>query len=370
MKSKSPNTINELFFNLESKTLVSIPLIKYCQTLLEAHGFQYASDLKHPHRLNEVRSQLGIPTHVCNALAEELNCPEIQSTAASSLDNHSALQNMNANILKHIFKFIQFGEILVIESQVCRKWRKLVFKLKLPRDQIPLILNDMFLFSLQIRMHRPLLRVNLSLLRLITIRFLTHFGGVNPDLVNQTSPSDDAILSVISLFNRVRALRLSQCSLHTNTLCSIIMHSQNLEELDLSYCNNVNDQVIKSIGVRGHRLKYVNLSGCRNISDSAIHFMTSSCSNIQTLLLFDSEISDKSLQSIAFNIPQIKQIGVTSTHISQSGIQVLLQECSNLDLQYKTALTKLQRLLPSPHSNSVPGFVVNQPKTRLLPQLY
>ncbi|XP_019851981.1 PREDICTED: F-box/LRR-repeat protein 13-like [Amphimedon queenslandica] len=108
--------------------------------------------------------------------------------------------------------------------------------------------------------------------------------------------------SLLQLFNKWRPflghLSLQKCVLLTSDSFKYIGQCQNLQDLNLSECQGITDEAIKSIAISCSGLFYLNLSYCY-VTDSIIRLLTKYCRSLNYLSLSNcTQFTGKGLQSI------------------------------------------------------------------------
>jgi hypothetical protein len=92
-----------------------------------------------------------------------------------------------------------------------------------------------------------------------------------------------------------------------------------LRSLDLSMCTKITDDGLKHLIKRPDRkevgsiLTYLNLCGCKNITDETLHKLTKYCGSIESLSLYgNDEITEKNVLDMVLSCEKLKYINLGS----------------------------------------------------------
>ncbi|KAL6050938.1 Clu domain-containing protein [Balamuthia mandrillaris] len=103
----------------------------------------------------------------------------------------------------------------------------------------------------------------------------------------------------------------------------------NLETLLLDGCAFITDLSIYAVAQGCKGLRTLSLSSCTLLTDHSITELATFCNKLQTLRISSERITDISLKTIA-TLSHIKELGLVSSTISDSGISALAEGCDNL----------------------------------------
>ena len=80
--------------------------------------------------------------------------------------------------------------------------------------------------------------------------------------------------------DELRTLELGECELFVEDIRFILFSAQNLERLDLSWCDNVEDEMLGRIAGHAHSLTHLDLRKCSEITDVSMEVCQSSRKDI------------------------------------------------------------------------------------------
>ncbi|XP_062991086.1 F-box and leucine-rich repeat protein 13 [Elgaria multicarinata webbii] len=143
--------------------------------------------------------------------------------------------------------------------------------------------------------------------------------GLNDELMRLVSEGCPALLY----------LNLSHTDVTNGTLRLLSRGFSNLQYLSLAYCRKFTDKGLQYLGSgRGcHKLIYLDISGCLQISVEGFRNIANSCSGIQQLTIHEMPtLTDRCIQALAEKCKQIVSVEFNeSPHVSDTGFKALAQ---------------------------------------------
>ena len=121
--------------------------------------------------------------------------------------------------------------------------------------------------------------------------------------------TDASIISISTLFPRLKSLNLESCQRITDaSIISISTHCTGLKTLNLSCCQQITNTSIISISTLCTGLQSLNLHYCYQISDASIISISENRTGLKTLNVAYTAITDASLIAIAKNCTRLKYL--------------------------------------------------------------
>ena len=115
-----------------------------------------------------------------------------------------------------------------------------------------------------------------------------------------------------------------------NAFRSIFTHCFNLQEVHISNCNQITDEVIKVLAQHCNSLDSLTLVDCGNVSMSAILEVVKRCTKLKTLILYNMPISDELLIQLSHHCLGLSRFHCSDGVVTEAGLLVLLEGCSRL----------------------------------------
>ncbi|XP_006822465.2 F-box and leucine-rich repeat protein 13-like [Saccoglossus kowalevskii] len=146
---------------------------------------------------------------------------------------------------------------------------------------------------------------------------ISECSGVNDDMMK-----DIAEGCSILLYLNISHTNIADASLRVLSRCCA-----NLQYLSLAYCKRFSDKGLQYLShSRGCRkLIYLDLSGCTQITQEGYRNMSEGCSNIQSIFLNDNNtLKDECLSAVTSKCHNIRSMSLLGTpHLSDSAIKTL-----------------------------------------------
>ncbi|KAH0616477.1 hypothetical protein JD844_027599 [Phrynosoma platyrhinos] len=143
--------------------------------------------------------------------------------------------------------------------------------------------------------------------------------GLNDELMRLVSEGCPALLY----------LNLSHTDITNGTLRLLPRGFPNLQYLSLAYCRKFTDKGLQYLGSgRGcHKLVYLDISGCLQITVEGFRNIANSCSGIQYLTIHEMPtLTDRCVQALAEKCKQIVSVEFNeSPHVSDTGFKALAE---------------------------------------------
>ncbi|XP_078250456.1 F-box and leucine-rich repeat protein 13 isoform X1 [Pogona vitticeps] len=141
--------------------------------------------------------------------------------------------------------------------------------------------------------------------------------GLNDELIRLVSEGCPALLY----------LNLSHTDITNGTLRLLSRSFPNLQYLSLAYCRKFTDKGLQYLGTGGgcHKLIYLDVSGCLQISVEGFRNIGNSCSGIQHLTINEMPtLTDRCIQALAEKCKQIASVEFNECpHVSDTGLKAL-----------------------------------------------
>ncbi|XP_024373929.1 EIN3-binding F-box protein 2 isoform X2 [Physcomitrium patens] len=125
----------------------------------------------------------------------------------------------------------------------------------------------------------------------------------------------------------LKTLNVTECkNVGVEPIVTMGLCCPSLENLDLSQLTDLNDEAIISIiEVCGEHLVNLNLTNCKNITDVAVAAIASRCGDLERLILDGCyQVGDNGLQTLATECPLLKELDLSGTSITDSGLRSLV----------------------------------------------
>lgn len=139
-------------------------------------------------------------------------------------------------------------------------------------------------------------------------------------------------------------LNIRGCDFLLRRALTSIGDCHNLQDLNVSYCQTVDDQIMKDISAGCASLLYVNMAHT-NISDASIRYLSRNCSSLQYLnIAHCTNISNRGLQYLSSGKGSQKLVYIDLSaceQITKDGYQLLMKGCTRLNTIYLNELPSL-----------------------------
>ncbi|XP_066489631.1 F-box and leucine-rich repeat protein 13 [Tiliqua scincoides] len=178
--------------------------------------------------------------------------------------------------------------------------------------------------------------VNLNLRGCATLQWLTfksigHCKNLQELNVSECQGLNDELMRLVSEgCPALLYLNLSHTDITNGTLRLLSRGFPNLQYLSLAYCRKFTDKGLHYLGSgRGcHKLIYLDISGCLQISVEGFRNIADSCSGIQHLIINEMPtLTDRCIQALAEKCLQIVTVEFNeSPHVSDAAVKAL-SEC-------------------------------------------
>ncbi|KZV23164.1 hypothetical protein F511_05003 [Dorcoceras hygrometricum] len=250
-------------------------------------------------------------------------------------------KNMNNLVLSLVPKFTKL-EVLVL------------------RQDSPQLLDDAV--ETIARYCRDLQELDLSKSFRLTDRSLYALGHGCPNLLKLnisgcSSFSDSAVGYLSGFCRKLKSLNLCGCvkAASDRALKAIGYNCNNLQSLNLGWCDRVGDEGVKSLAYGCPGLRALDLCGCVLITDESVIALATNCLHLRSLgLYYCQNITDKAMYSLAQRRVKNKHEMWTSARKNRHEEEGL----TNLNISQCTALTPpaVQALCDSfPALHTCPG---------------
>ncbi|KAI0212426.1 Dynein regulatory complex subunit 6 [Lamellibrachia satsuma] len=222
-----------------------------------------------------------------------------------------------------------FGELDITDlarcACVCRSWKVLTQSntlwSKLDLTKAFRKVNNRVLSSLLAKCRPYLVHLNLRGCHLITetafmnIRQCRNLQDLN--LSGLEVVNDDTIKVIADGCTILLFLNISDTMITDASLRTIAMNLTNLQYLSLAYCQHITDKGIAylSHGKGAKRLVYLDLSGCVQLTAGAYMALSSGCQRMQSLILNDiSNLDDECIEDFTQNCSTLRHVSLLGSH--------------------------------------------------------
>lgn len=172
--------------------------------------------------------------------------------------------------------------------------------------------------------------------------------------------NDDVLRYVPLGLSQLRSINLSFCVGITEFGLKNLANHPNLESINLCHCNNVGDVGLRYLS-EANLSKLINLdvSFCDKVNDQALSYIAQGLKELRVLSLNSCSITDNGLIKIGQNLNKLSTLNVGQcTKITDKSLSVVIENCVNLqtiDLYGCTRITtvSLEKLSRLPKLNKL-----------------
>lgn len=150
-----------------------------------------------------------------------------------------------------------------------------------------------------------------------------------------SSFSDDALAYLVTFCRKLKVLNLCGCvgSASDTALQAIGRYCNQLQSLNLGWCENVSDHGVTSLAYGCPDLRTLDLCGCVRITDDSVVALANGCPHLRSLgLYYCQNITDRAMYSLAHSKVNSKIWGnVKGKTDDQDGLRTLnISQCTAL----------------------------------------
>ena len=114
-----------------------------------------------------------------------------------------------------------------------------------------------------------------------------------------------------------------------------------LDRLTIDNCGNITNSGLRALASGCPDLRIITLLSCLKISDTGVSAMALKCRNLESFLLYHSDITDASLVALA-EYSSLQSVSFRfCSHITLSGLSILAAECTSLQYIQLTSCGKI-----------------------------
>eukprot|EP00794_Sanderia_malayensis_P006047 gene6047-6749_t len=247
---------------------------------------------------------------------EKLERGEIPEGPQTSSDGKDHISNFPRKIAILIFSYVDLPD-LIICSQVCRTW-KIITQSTILWSRIDLTKLDKRISSKAtsslVHKCRPFLcHLNLRAMDNLTPKSLKTIGECrNLQDLNISfckGVTDDVIKEIAIGCASLLYLNMSNCHISDAALRSLSRNCNNIQFLNLSFCANFTNKGLHylSTGKGCQRLLFIDLSGCCQITEAGFAHLAKGCNRIGTLILNSQPtLKDEHIQAFMSGCKNLK----------------------------------------------------------------
>ncbi|KAM3833269.1 F-box and leucine-rich repeat protein 13 [Vipera latastei] len=234
----------------------------------------------------------------------------------------------------HVFRYLNIVDLARC-AQVCQAWKAMTQMVivwsNIDFSAVKDLINDRVAQRILQKWHTTV--VQLDLHGCVTLQWLTFkwigqcmnlqelnvskYQGLNDELIRHVAESCSALLH----------LDLSHTDISNRTLALLPRCVPNLQYLSLAHCRKFTDKGLHYLGNgRGcHKLLYLDISGCLQITVEGFRNIANSCSRIQCLTINEMlTLTDRCIQALVPKCQRIESVEFNeSPHVSDVGLQAL-----------------------------------------------
>ncbi|XP_063093807.1 F-box and leucine-rich repeat protein 13 isoform X2 [Cavia porcellus] len=247
--------------------------------------------------------------------------------------SHCDISLLPEKAVLQIFLYLNLRDVLIC-GQVNHSWMSMT-QMNLLWNSIDFstvksVIADKFIVSTLQRWRLNVLRLNFRgcVLRTKTLKSVSHCKNLQELNVSDCPTLTDELMRHISEgCPGILYLNLSNTTITNRTMRLLPRNFHNLQNLSLAYCRKFTDKGLQylNLGKGCHKLIYLDLSGCTQISVQGFRNIANSCSGIIHLTMNDMPtLTDKCVQALVEkcqNITSVVFIG--SPHISDRAFNAL-----------------------------------------------
>lgn len=235
------------------------------------------------------------PTFIC-AISQSLEFAKVATIIRKTLQDEDGLNLLHAN---HV------------ESKLFERYNRLIDNQSL----LGKVISSIFLWIMGYRGD--------SSLESIVIHRRTF-------LYHSIIGDEDDLQSMFDEYFQLQHLDLSQFDdLNDDNLKAVTTHYPHLQSIILPNNDSITDAAIKFFFQSCQNLKNIEIK--RPISSKILKAVTENCPHLETLKVWSSEINDEDIEALAENWNKLKEIQIGSSHLTDKAIQSIAQHCSNLE---------------------------------------
>ncbi|XP_046839843.1 dynein regulatory complex subunit 6-like isoform X2 [Xenia sp. Carnegie-2017] len=147
---------------------------------------------------------------------------------------------------------------------------------------------------------------------------------------------DEVIKSIAAGCSSLLYLNLSRCNISDAALRSLARNCVNLQYLNVSFCRGFTDKGLGYVshGKGARKLSYLDLSGCEQVTEFGFMSLSLGCLSLSTLVLNNlPELRDDDLQMLCEKCNSVKMISMLNSPL-----------VSDVGIRYFTSFRRLERL--------------------------
>jgi F-box/leucine-rich repeat protein 2/20 len=141
----------------------------------------------------------------------------------------------------------------------------------------------------------------------------------------------DAGINMIANMNNLQTINLNYCDRITEVSVRHLHKCNSLHCVSLSIYSSINDALLSGLAKANHSLSVIELWKCDDVTDAGIATLASNCPNLQTLFISEaSKLTDLSLESLAKCI-NLEMLILGGYHtFTDKGFVALANGCTSL----------------------------------------
>ena len=158
-------------------------------------------------------------------------------------------------------------------------------------------------------------------------------GLLSLDLTDCSSVNDMLLGYVGKYCEDLVTIRLDGCSRITDSGILSIAGNRNLEVVSLYNCFNISHEAINRMIQLCPHLYIIDLSLIPSVNDSTIFALVQVCSDLENILIAETNITDASIHMIEMHCPALTVLNVSfNDKITYQAISSLLVKCTHLNM--------------------------------------
>ncbi|XP_013365972.1 PREDICTED: F-box/LRR-repeat protein 13 isoform X5 [Chinchilla lanigera] len=243
-----------------------------------------------------------------------------------------------------IFLYLSLREVITC-GQVNHSWMSMtqtnLLWNAIDFSMVKSIITDKFVVSTLQRWRLNVLRLNFRgcVLRTKTLKSVSHCKNLQELNVSDCPTlTDDLMRHISEGCPGILYLNLSNTAITNRTMRLLPRHFHNLQNLSLAYCRKFTDKGLQylNLGNGCHKLIYLDLSGCTQISVQGFRNIASSCTGIIYLTMNDMPtLTDNCVKALVEKCRSIASVVfIGSPHISDSAFDAL-SACSLRKIRFE-----------------------------------
>ncbi|XP_073125102.1 F-box protein SKP2A-like [Henckelia pumila] len=226
----------------------------------------------------------------------------------------SEWKDIPVELLLRILSMVDDHQMVIVASGVCHGWR----------DAISWGLTHLSLSWCKKDMNN------------LVLSLVPKFTKLEVLILRQDSPQllDDAVETIARYCSDLQELDLSKSFRLTDRSLYALAHGcPNLLKLNISACSAFNDSAVGYLSGFCRKLKSLNLCGCvKAASDRALKAIGSNCNNLQSLNLgWCDRVGDEGVKSLAYGCPGLRALDLCGcVLITDESVIALANNCLQL----------------------------------------